>query len=87
MTDKIADYYCLKCNHRYKDKPGPTQCPKCGHLYVKWLNYGELKKEGLINDGSDPKSIPSPKTEPGIDHSKAHGHRLFGGYYKRGRMP
>ena len=37
-----AEFLCLKCGFKYDDIPGPTQCKKCGHLYVKWLNYEEL---------------------------------------------
>ncbi len=47
----IAEYVCIRCEHYYRSEPGPTQCPECGHLYVKWLNYEQLKKDGLINDG------------------------------------
>jgi DNA-directed RNA polymerase subunit RPC12/RpoP len=49
-----ANYLCLKCEHKWSEsagptaflKPGqehpdPTQCPKCGHLYIKWLNYNK----------------------------------------------
>jgi rubrerythrin len=35
----LAEFKCLKCGYEYKDKPGPTICPKCSHLYVKWVNY------------------------------------------------
>ena len=39
-------YKCRKCNHEFKNKePGPTQCPKCGHLYVDWLNWEEILKK------------------------------------------
>lgn len=38
----LAKFKCLKCNYFYEDRPRPTQCPKCGHLYVKWLNYDEM---------------------------------------------
>lgn len=34
-----AEYKCLKCDYEYIDEPGPTICPKCFHLYVKWVNY------------------------------------------------
>lgn len=41
-----AKYKCLKCEHLWEEKlKGPTQCPKCGHVYVKWLNYEEMEKE------------------------------------------
>ena len=36
-----AQFKCLKCNYCYEDIP--TQCPKCYHLYVKWVNYEEMK--------------------------------------------
>jgi DNA-directed RNA polymerase subunit RPC12/RpoP len=36
---KFAIYKCLKCYFDWKQKLEPTQCPKCGHLYVKWRNY------------------------------------------------
>lgn len=38
----IPHYRCLDlaCGHTYEgEKNGPTQCPKCLGLYVKWLNY------------------------------------------------
>lgn len=39
-------YKCMKCDHYFeKEKPGPTECPNCGHLYVEWLNYKEVKKD------------------------------------------
>lgn len=41
----LAKYKCLKCGKKWKEKPKPTQCRKCGHDYVKWLNYEEMRKE------------------------------------------
>lgn len=41
----LAKFKCLKCLLWWKSKPGPTQCPVCGHLYVKWENYEEMRKE------------------------------------------
>lgn len=46
----MARYRCLRCGHEWNGAPGPgtaddpTQCPKCGHLYVSWLNYKEWEK-------------------------------------------
>ena len=39
--EPIAQYKCLeiKCNYEYTAAPGPTQCPRCGHNYIKWVNY------------------------------------------------
>ena len=39
-----AEFKCLKCGYEYKDEPGPTVCRRCGHLYVKWLNYNEMER-------------------------------------------
>jgi len=47
-----AKYKCLKCGYEYEIEPEMTQCPKCRHLYVKWLNYEEMHKTWLEN-GSD----------------------------------
>lgn len=38
----VAQYKCLKCLHEWNGECGPTICPKCNHVYVKWLNYDEL---------------------------------------------
>jgi len=40
-----AEYKCLKCGYQYKGFPGPTQCPKYNHLYIKWLNFEDMKKK------------------------------------------
>ena len=29
----------MKCKFKFKGRPGPVQCPTCGHLYIQWLNY------------------------------------------------
>ena len=39
-----ARYRCLKCNYKYEGEPGPTQCPECKHLYIKWVNYEEWRE-------------------------------------------
>jgi len=41
----LAKFMCLKCFYKWEDNPGPTQCPSCNHLYVKWLNYEEMRKQ------------------------------------------
>jgi Zn finger protein HypA/HybF involved in hydrogenase expression len=38
----IAEYKCCNCNFKYQHPPMPTQCPKCGSDYVKWVNYNKL---------------------------------------------
>ena len=43
----LARHFCLQCHYRWEGIHGPTQCPKCGHLYVKWLNYEEMKKRNF----------------------------------------
>ena len=39
----LAKFCCLACGHEWEQPPKPTKCPKCDHLYVKWLNYEELR--------------------------------------------
>jgi len=46
----IAHFQCLKCLYSWTSNPGPTQCPACGHDYVKWLNYEEMRKEWDKNE-------------------------------------
>lgn len=48
----IAEYLCLGCGHRWAatieggplplKHPHSTECPRCGHLLFKWLNYSPL---------------------------------------------
>ena len=34
---------CMKCDYYWEEeRPGQTQCPMCGYLYVDWLNYKEV---------------------------------------------
>lgn len=40
----LSCYNCLKCGYEWTSNPGPTQCPKCKNLYVKWINYEEMQK-------------------------------------------
>jgi len=43
----LAKFKCLECDCHWQSYPGPTQCPKCAHLYVKWINYEEMRKEWI----------------------------------------
>jgi rubrerythrin len=45
MKTTLAKFKCIKCDFLWESNPGPTQCPKCDHLYVKWLNYEQMRKE------------------------------------------
>lgn len=36
---RTAAYRCLSCGKEWGGWIGPTECPHCGHLYVKWLDY------------------------------------------------
>ena len=39
-------YVCQKCKKKFqREKPGPTECPFCNHIYVDWVNYKEWDKE------------------------------------------
>ena len=50
-------YVCQRCGLRFeREKPGPTECPACEHLYVDWVNYEvfakvlrEMRKQGLLD--------------------------------------
>ncbi len=44
-----AKYQCQKCKFKYEHQPRVTQCPQCGHLYVKWLNYEEMNEKYFKN--------------------------------------
>lgn len=37
-----AEYRCFRCDHEWTGNAGPVECPKCGHHYVKWLNYEQM---------------------------------------------
>jgi rubrerythrin len=49
--DMLAKLRCLKCNYNWESQPGPTQCPDCDHLYVKWENYEEMVKSWNEDNG------------------------------------
>ena len=34
-----AAYRCLTCRHEWREKAGLIQCPRCGALYVLWVDY------------------------------------------------
>ena len=40
----LAKFKCLGCGYEYEDKPGPTTCPQCKHIWIKWLNYEEMER-------------------------------------------
>ena len=37
-------FKCKSCDHIWLSDNNYVACPKCGHLYVVWLNYEELAK-------------------------------------------
>ena len=44
MTDLYKNEgECLRCGHRWTENAAHPfyGCPKCGHPYIKWLNYSE----------------------------------------------
>lgn len=43
--DPEARFRCLSYGHMWQAKPGPTDCPKCGQNYVKWLNVSEIRPD------------------------------------------
>jgi predicted Zn-ribbon and HTH transcriptional regulator len=44
MKKMKAIFKCLGCGYEYKAEPGPTECPKCKHIWIKWVNYEEWRK-------------------------------------------
>lgn len=62
----LPEFKCLKCAFQWKTPQKHPECPKCKHLYLKWLNYElfEVKYER-------PKEEP-PK-EPTVDMSIIKG--------------
>lgn len=41
----IGNFKCLKCNKEFESKIYNVTCIFCNHVYVKWLNYEECKKQ------------------------------------------
>ena len=33
---------CCRCGFEWRARPDPLTCPKCGHVYVKWVNYEQF---------------------------------------------
>ncbi len=40
----LAKFMCLRCGCTWENIPGPTQCSICDHIYVKWINYEEMRE-------------------------------------------
>jgi Zn finger protein HypA/HybF involved in hydrogenase expression len=40
-----AKFKCMKCGHKWMEKPAMVTCPSCYHKYVKWTNYESLHKK------------------------------------------
>ncbi len=48
-----ARFKCQKCDHTWEEEhKGMTQCPRCNHLYVDWLNYEEMRTRILSKGGT-----------------------------------
>lgn len=37
--EKTETYKCYSCKKVFKGPPGMTICKRCGHEYVKWVNF------------------------------------------------
>jgi hypothetical protein len=62
LPPRAAQYCCLGCGSRFEGWAGPTECPACSHVYVKWLDY-----EGGANV-ENPGSSPRPGRLPRVAH-------------------
>ena len=45
-------YECLKCWTNFYSAPGPTDCPKCGHVYVRCIS-GKDKSDDRAKEAGD----------------------------------
>ena len=44
-----AEYRCNGCGHAWHlAQPSQVTCPKCNHLYVKWVNFDAWRKANPI---------------------------------------
>lgn len=41
-------FNCVKCNHTYESEPGPTKCPECNNIWIRWINYEEWFKSSSM---------------------------------------
>ena len=85
---------CLKCHYRFgcleftafSSPPGVILEQKDLAIKARELfkncDCFKMKEEVIYSESGG-----CAKTDPGFDHSEAHGHRLAGGYYHRGRFP
>lgn len=48
MMEK-AQLSCQKCKYEWEQDPKPAQCPKCGHVYLTWLNHPLVIERGNID--------------------------------------
>jgi hypothetical protein len=46
-----ASYHCLGCAFEWIGKAGPVECPRCHHLYVRWLDFDQTKNSGALTPG------------------------------------
>ena len=48
----LSKFRCMNhaCGHRYEAAIGPTSCPRCGSIYVEWLNYRQQFPNGPTRD-------------------------------------
>lgn len=59
MTTNTEDYRCLSkaCGKKYKGKLGPTKCPHCGHIWVKWLSFSTYDEKRAIDTLDKPDTM------------------------------
>jgi len=62
-----AEYTCCLCLYMYKGPPGPTTCPHCASVYVKWVNYEEWSKLNPLPPLVDRRSVAARLADTMLD--------------------
>lgn len=45
-----AAYLCHACRTRWTGLAGPTDCPRCREVRIKWTNYELMRDAGFLAD-------------------------------------
>lgn len=62
-----AKYLCRSCKTVFYDKPKPVTCPRCGAIYIDWVNYKLWEDVGRLY--LEKRETVSRQPEKVVDHS------------------